>query len=214
MVQDIEKMLGEILPEINFLRISNSKIIPGSLLESPEIDQWIGNIQDILSRYFNEEEFETEVIPAALNLQKAQRSFSGDAATNILGLFGFSLKRQSQFSLNIDIAQVKVRQFKSSKIGVIQLENVFRKLKDDDEAMFRSLRRRFLVFSSFYASQLRLEFSALSGGRVDLQTNLEKVNTEIDFSVQKDVLFVSKNDAIPFGVFGYRITRSGMILEA
>ncbi len=213
MVQDIERMLGEILPEINFLKISNSKIIPGSLLESSDIDQWVGNIQDVLVTHFDKEDFETEIIPASLNLRQAKRSFSGDAAINILGLFGLNLKRQSQLSLNIEIAQVKVRQFKSSKIGIIQLERVFKNLKEEDSDTFKSLRGRFLVFSAFYASQLRLEFSELSGSGGSLKTDLEEVDAGIEFSVREDAVFVSKNDAIPFGVFGYEITKTGVILE-
>ncbi|MEO0409273.1 MAG: hypothetical protein AAF289_18170 [Cyanobacteria bacterium P01_A01_bin.135] len=215
-MKDIEQLLDQALPEINFLKVTNPKIIPGAILESPEVDQWIGNIRYLLGDDFSDTDFETELVPAGVNLKEAKGSFSGEVAVNVLNALGINLKRQSQFTLNLEISQVKFRHFRSDKLGVIQLERAVKRMKREDEATYRSLRGRFLVFSSYYASQFKLQFdsSAGTGATVNLQADLDGADLELDILSQDNVVLVNNNETIPFGVFGYKITRTGRILEA
>jgi len=208
-------MLGEILPEINFLKISSSKFKPGAILESPEADRWVDTIEAILESHFDKSEFESVMIPAALNLREAKGTFSGDAAVNILGVLGLDLRRQDQIRLEVDIAQVKVSEFKSDRMGITRLERAFRNLRESDEATFRMLRGRFFVFSSYYASQFTLRFESVTEREagVDLTSDLKRADVGIDLSFENNVAFVSNNASIPFGVSGYKITKTGRILE-
>ena len=215
-MKDIEQMLSQALPEINFLKVTNPKIVPGAILESPEVDQWIGNIRHLLGEDFSDADFETALVPAGVNLHAAKGSFTGDTAINVLSALGLNLKRQSQFNLSIEISQVKFRHFRSDRLGVIQLERAIKRMKRDDEATYKSLRGRYLVFSSYYASQFKLKFDATvgAGASVNLQADLDGADLELDISAQDNVVLVNNNESIPFGVFGYKITRTGRILEA
>ncbi|MGB3612330.1 MAG: hypothetical protein WBA10_00960 [Elainellaceae cyanobacterium] len=214
-MKDIERMLGEILPEINFLKISSPKFKPGAILESSESDRWVDTIEAILESQFEKADFEKKTLPAALNLREAKGLFSGDAAVNILGILGLDLKRQSQVNLEIEISQVKVSEFKSERMGITRLEREFRRLRENDEATFRILRGRFFVFSSYYASQFKLRFNSTTEGEagIDLETDLKKVDLGIDLSLENNIVLVSSNESIPFGVSGYKITKTGRILE-
>ena len=221
MAKSIEALLEDKIPEINFLTVSDPRIVPGSILESKEIDQWIGTARSVLVPPFEREDFETEVFPASLNLQGVSGSFSGDRALDLLGNLGFGLKRKVQFELKIEVSQVKVRQFSSDLLGKSDLEAAFRNLRKRDGKTFKSLKGCFLVMKSYYASQFELEFCqssetvaeiGASTSPLDLNADIE-ASHKIEITKQDNIILVHNNDAIPFGVFGYEITKRGPILE-
>ena len=55
MVSSFESILENIIPEVNFVTISDTRLIPGALLRSQEDDTWTDNIKTILVPEFFQE---------------------------------------------------------------------------------------------------------------------------------------------------------------
>lgn len=216
MTTQFEKILSRVLPEANFLTIADNRYVPGALLKSEDIDLFTDEIQSFLSPPFQPDDFETELAPANFILAEANESFSDNAALSVLSFLGLSIGRKREFSMKISVEELRVRRYKKSKMGHDAFETALRIFKADNEDRFKSsLRGRFLVFNSFYASKFRLEFSSGSGLESEVKVANPGASVGANLEIEKEAggVLVSNNIQIPFAVSGFRVTRSGVLLE-
>jgi|GEM_PF-5626686 len=217
MARGFERILEDIIPEANFLTISDTRIEPGALLFSQNNDTYTDTIKSCLvPDFFQANDFQTILAPGEFALESAIGKFSGSAALSLLGFLNIKVGGGREFELEVTVEEVKVRHYASEKMGLISFEKKLREFKEKDRETFNLIKGRFLVFSSFYASQFRLQFAAGSqlGGSVEFDN--EKIAVEVGANMQKDNagVLVSNNNTVPFAVSGYRITRGGrFILE-
>ena len=215
MSTNFEKMLQKVVPEANFLTISDTKFVPGAILQSETDDIWTDHIKTILVPPFKKEDFDTEVVPGAFQLKESAGSFSGSAALSLLNVIGISIATEKEFQVKIDVDEVQVRRYKNEEVGYVKLESAFQDLRDNKEHIYKMLKRRFLVTASLYASKFRLEFNSGVGLDGDVSFNNETAAAKVGAKIQKTAsgLLVSNNIVTPFAVIGYKITGSSVILE-
>lgn len=212
---NIERRIEEIVG-LNILAISNSRIVPGSILESDENSEAVGHIETYLLPYLEaslgDRPLALEKLPADFAMHAAGGHYSDDAAIQILGVLGLGVRRRSQFQLTWKIEQAEVCQF--AAIDKFALETAFQALKQQNEAQFSMLSHHFLVFKTYYARSFYLEFLSASGGTaaLDIDRDLD-ISASLTTQRRDNVIFATNNSNSPFGVFGYEITRRGTVLE-
>ncbi len=85
MVSSFESILKDIIPEVSFPSISDTKIVPGAMLRSQKDDIWTYTIETYLvPEFFQKEDFQPKLIPGTFNLSQASGEFSGGAALSLL----------------------------------------------------------------------------------------------------------------------------------
>ena len=215
MLSSFESILKNIIPEANFLTISDPRMVPGAMLRSHKDDIWTDNIETVLvPNFFQKEDFQTKLIPGEFDLTSASGKFSGGAALSLLGILNLKVSGGSDFNVNITVEDVQERNYQSEKIGFIAFEKALRSLKEKDKDTFKLLIGRFLIFTSYYASKFKLEFTSgfnLDKAQVDFvkKSIADKVGATIDMKKDSNTVLVSNNDAVPFAVSGYRISGGG-----
>jgi hypothetical protein len=214
---NLKAALERAIPEINFLTIATPDILPGALLESRQVDHYVGRIEPLLIPPLTPADFETERQPAALNLRGLSTVRSGQSALSLLQMFGLNLagisaRTTEALSIQLQLDAVTVQRFKSG-IGKLQLERALRSLKERDVQTFRLLNRNFLVLATYYARDFRLTFGQELLNAIDIDTKL-RASARAQIERQGNMVCVAQNETLPFGVFGYEITRGRTILDA
>ncbi len=212
MARSFESILEDIIPEANFITISDTRLVPGAILKSQEDDTWTDNIKTVLvPEFFQEDDFQTKLFPANFNLAQATGKFSGSAALSLLRILNLKVGGGREFELEIKVEEVKARHYESEKMGFLAFEKALRSFKEKDKNTFKLLKRRFLVFTSYYASQFRLEFT--SGSNLEAEVGFDNesiaVNVGAEMKKESNGVLVSNNNAVPFAVSGYRISGGG-----
>ena len=212
MARSFESILEDIIPEANFITISDTRLVPGAILKSQEDDTWTDNIKTVLvPEFFQEDDFQTKLFPANFNLAQATGKFSGSAALSLLSILNLKVGGGREFELEIKVEEVKARHYESEKMGFLAFEKALRSFKEKDKNTFKLLKRRFLVFTSYYASQFRLEFT--SGSNLEAEVGFDNesiaVNVGAEMKKESNGVLVSNNNAVPFAVSGYRISGGG-----
>jgi hypothetical protein len=213
---DLEAAIERAIPEINFLTIATPDMMPGALLESRRIDHYIGRIEPFLIPPLTPADFETERQPAAVNLQSLSTERSGQSAIALLQMFGLNLtgigiSTIEAISVRLQLEAVTMQRFKSG-IGKLQFERALRSLKERDPRAFRLLKDHFLVLATYYARDFRLTFGQELLNAIDLDTKLQS-SARSHIQRWGNTVWVSQNETLPFGVFGYEITQGRTILE-
>ncbi len=215
MISSFKSILKDVIPEANFLTISDTRMLPGAMLRSKEDDIWTDTIETVLvPNFFQKEDFQTKLIPGELDLTSASGKFSGDAALSLLSILNLKVSGGSDFNVNITVEDVQERNYQSDDMGFIAFEKALRSLKEKDKDTFKLLIGRFLVFTSYYASKFKLEFTSgfnLDKAHVDFdkKTIADKVGATIDMKKDSKAVLVSNNNAVPFAVSGFRISGGG-----
>ncbi len=212
MARGFERILEDIIPEANFLTVSDTRVKPGALLYSQDNDTYTDTIKTCLvPDFFQADDFQTILVSGEFALESAMGKFSGSAALSLLGFLNIKVGGGREFELEVKVEEVKVRHYVSEKMGLINFEKSLRKLKEEDRETFKLIKNRFLVFSSFYASQFRLQFASGSQLEGEVEFDNEEIAVKVGANMKKENagVLVSNNDAIPFAVSGYRITRGG-----
>ncbi len=213
---DLEAALERAIPELNLLTLATPDITPGALLESRRIDRCVGRIEPFLVPPFDRSTFETERHPAAINLRSLEAERSGSGALGLLQMFGLDLaginaSTSKALSIHLQLEKVTVQQFKP-ELSKFRLEAALRALKERDSRSFRQLKRHFLVMATYYASNFRLTFRRELLDAIDLDSKL-KTSARTTIERRENTVWVARNNTLPFGVFGYEITRGRRILE-
>ncbi|ERN43197.1 hypothetical protein KR51_00000910 [Rubidibacter lacunae KORDI 51-2] len=217
MTTQFEKLLENVIREVSFLTIADTRYVPGALLESQNVDRFTDRVQSFLvPDFFQQSDFRTVLSASNFALAHAASTFRGIAALSLLSFLGLKVSTNRHFEVSITVEEVKVRHYENPDMGLVAFERAFLQFKERDEDTFRLLRDRFLVFSSYYASRFRLEFAAGSGleGEVEFDNSSVSVEAGAAIERQADVILVSNNISVPFAVSGYRVTKRGTILES
>ncbi|MGK7895059.1 MAG: hypothetical protein AB4372_15920 [Xenococcus sp. (in: cyanobacteria)] len=213
MLSSFQSILKDVIPEANFLTISDTRMVPGAMLRSKEDDMWTDTIETVLvPKFFQKEDFQTKLIPGELDLTSASGSFSGGAALSLLGILNLKVSGGSDFNVNITVEGVQERNYQSENMGSIAFEKALRSLKEKDKDTFKLLKGRFLVFTSYYASKFRLEFqseSHLDKAEVRFKNESIAANASAKMKKESNAVLVSNNNAVPFAVSGFRISGGG-----
>jgi len=213
---DLETALERAIPELNLLTLATPDITPGALLESRKVDRCVGRIESFLVPPLELGDFETERHPAAIDLRQLQAQRSGSAALGLLHVFGLDLvglnaSTARAISIQFQIEAMTVQQFKPM-LSKFRLERALRSLEKRDSRSFRLLKGHFLVTSAYYASNFRLTFHRELLDAIDLDSKLE-VAARAQVERVDNTVWIAQNNTLPFGVFGYDITRGRTVLE-
>ncbi len=213
MLSSFQSILKDVIPEASFLTISDTRMVPGAMLRSHKDDIWTDTIETVLvPNFFQKEDFQTKLIPGELDLTSASGKFSGDAALSLLSILNLKVSGGSNFNVNITVEGVQERNYQSENMGSIAFEKALRSLKEKDKDTFKLLRGRFLVFTSYYASKFKLEFTSgfnLDKAHVGFKNESIAVNVGAEMKKESNAVLVSNNNAVPFAVSGYRISGGG-----
>ena len=213
MLSSFKSILKDVIPEASFLTISDTRMVPGAMLRSQKDDIWTDTIETVLvPNFFQKEDFQTKLIPGELDLTSASGKFSGDAALSLLSILNLKVSGGSNFNVNITVEGVQERNYQSENMGSIAFEKALRSLKEKDKDTFKLLIGRFLVFTSYYASKFKLEFTSgfnLDKAHVGFKNESIAVNVGAEMKKESNAVLVSNNNAVPFAVSGFRISGGG-----
>ena len=213
MKTNFEDYVESIIPEINMLSISNTKIIPGAMLESMEKDIYVGHIKNYLSQSPSLQGFDwtTETYDASILFKNFNVVENTEGALKVMKFLGIDLKLDRDFKFDFDIQEVKGIRFKD--FSKIKCEIALEEYKDRNKDTWKKLVGYFLVFETLYATKfaLKIEVDKSTGGSLDADWK-DKIDVSANLKIDKssDGVIINNNAEVPFGAIGFKIKRGGL----
>jgi len=203
-----ESLMGEVIPEINFLTASGAGIKPGSVLESLEKDIVVGYLPDFIKDLpsMKNKSFETIREAYDLKIHDIDGSASSDGALKFMDLFGLKYDRGLNYRITFDIAEISSVKF-AQNLEKINFEIALEEFKTHNRKLFKRFKGHILVLRVLYANRYEISVEVEKNGKYQVDANIEsiQVDTNMNFKKKENTLIVSANNAVPFGVVGYKI---------
>jgi len=203
-----ESLMGEVIPEINFLTATGAGIKPGSVLESLEKDIVIGYLPDFIKDLpsMKGRSFETVREAYDLKVNEIDGFASSDGAFKLMDLFGLKYDRSLSYKINFDIAEISSVKF-AQNLEKINFEIALQEFRETKRNIFKRFKGHILVLRVLYANKYEISVDIERNGKyeADLEFKNVEVNPSMKFEKKENTLIVSGNSDVPFGVVGYKI---------
>lgn len=198
----LETMLERYIPGINFLQFSTSSYLPGSILDNEDNDFREGHLRDIFPQ-LSENEWELDYVQANLISGQIAGEKAVQAGANFLGLVNVKSDNFHSYSLNYRISEINGVEFKNT--SMIELQGMFRKLKQAERKLWRQIKKDFIVTESYFAKSFIIEFTKEGKllSEAEIKTNFQ-IESGVDVTWKSNgVVEVAGNIKVPFGVRGF-----------
>jgi hypothetical protein len=203
-----ESLMGEVIPEINFLTASGAGIKPGSVLESLEKDIVIGYLPDFIKDLpsMKGKSFETIREAYDLKIHEIDGFASNQGAFQLMDLFGLKYDRNLNYKINFDIAEISSVKF-AQNLEKINFEIALEEFRQTNRAVFKRFKGHILVLRVLYANKYEISVDIEKDGKYQADVDFKNVelNPSMKYEKKENTLIVSSNSEVPFGVVGYKI---------
>jgi len=208
MRSSFESLMGEVIPEINFLTASGAGIKPGSVMESLEKDIIIGYLPDFIEDLpsMKNKNFETIREAYDLKIHEIDGSASSDGALKFMDLFGLKYDQSLNYRITFDISEINSVKF-AQNLEKINFEIALQEFKAKNRNIYKRFKGHILVLRVLYANKYEINIEVEKNGKYQADVNLENIEIEsnMDFEKKENTLIISGNNTVPFGVVGYKI---------
>ncbi|NJO90973.1 MAG: hypothetical protein HC831_19930 [Chloroflexia bacterium] len=203
-----ESLMGEVIPEINFLTASGAGIKPGTVLESLEKDIVIGYLPDFIKDLpsMKGRSFETIREAYDLKVHEIDGFASSEGAFQLMDLFGMKYDRTLNYKINFDIAEISSVKF-AQNLEKINFEIALEEFRQTNRDVFRRFKGHILVLRVLYANKYEITVDIEKDGKYQADVDFKNVelNPSMKYEKKENTLIVSNNSDVPFGVVGYKI---------
>ena len=208
MKSTFESLIGEVIPEINFLTASGAGVKPGSVLESLEKDIVIGYLPDFIKDVpsMRGQSFETIREAYDLKIHEIDGFASSDGAFKLMDLFGLKYDRNLNYKISFDIAEISSIKF-DKNLEKINFEIALQEFKESNRSVFKRFKGHILVLRVLYANKYEISIDVEKDGKylADVEFKNVEISPGLEFEKKENTLIVSGNSDVPFGVVGYKI---------
>lgn len=203
-----QSILEKIVPEVDFLSATGAGVRPGTILESLEKDIEIGYLPKYLKglESMTNENFKTKKEPYQLSISSAGGKVSHGGALKFMDTFGLKYQRDETYQITFKFNEVSSVRF-ANDLSKIDLERALAELKKQDRKLFARIRGHFVVLRVLYAKSYEINIEVEKNGSFEASGSANGIEAEAEMRISKkdDMLLVSNNYKVPFGVIAYKI---------
>lgn len=202
----LEQSLEKLFPGIEFLIISDSTFLPGTVINKLRPVTKQGHIKSIIqgkdSTYWETDRVKGNIL--AGDTLTGSSDFSGNIA--LLSFLKINSSVKASYSYKYEIDTIEACNFlNTSKLDLMPL---LRKMKTGDKEIWKSVRSFYVVTETYYAKNfsITLQKNGSVITEAEFKQDFENINANVQFDFNRGgKIIVSANKDVPFGFTAFQI---------
>ena len=202
----LEQSLEKLFPGIEFLVVSDTTFLPGTVINKLRPVQKQGHIKSIVSgkpsTYWDTDRVKGNIL--AGDTLSGTSNFSG--AFSLLPFLKVKASVKNSYSYNYEIDSIEASNFlNTSRLDLMPL---LRKIKTGDKETWKSIKSFYVVTETYYAKSfsMTLQKNGSIVTEAEFNQDFEKISGNVDFNFASGgKIVVANNKDVPFGFTAFQI---------
>lgn len=202
----LEKTMEKLFPGIEFLTVSDTSFIPGTVIDSKRSTHKQGHIKSILKN-LKSDYWETDRVKGNILAGETLNGTSDFNGTlSILSFLKVKSNVKSAYSYKYEIDSIEAMNFlNTSKLDMMPL---LRKMKNQDKETWKSIKGLRVITETYYANKFSVTLmkNGNVASEIELAKDFDQISGEIKYEFTTDgKIVVAKNSEVPFGFYAFYI---------